>query len=230
MNYNKTNEIVNHDAKRKNYTGISECILAEPKDENQLFLAIQHALKSNKSILITRIQESQIIKLSELSSQQDIPLLFDKYERTAIMGNYNPPVDIPTSCAVLSAGTSDDYLVEEIVFCLNYFGVGSSKFADIGVAGIHRHKFAFVKIDKMKTVRCIIVVAGQEGALFPIIAAQTKLPVIAVPSSVGYGFGGKGITALQAALQSCSPGVTVVNIDNGFGAATFVKKMMNLFD
>ncbi|MFV2015001.1 MAG: nickel pincer cofactor biosynthesis protein LarB [Candidatus Heimdallarchaeota archaeon] len=230
MNHNQTNKIVNHDAKRENYTSIPECVLAEPKDKNQLSQAVQQALKNTKSILITRIQAAQIPTLQDLSAQDELPLVFDKYHRTAVMGDFNPIENNPISCAVLSAGTSDDYLVEEIGFCLNYFGVRISKFSDIGVAGIHRHKSALVEIENMNTVRCIIVVAGQEGALFPIIAAQTKLPVIAVPSSVGYGFGGKGITALQTALQSCSPGVTVVNIDNGFGAATFVKKMMNLFD
>ncbi|MCE7736032.1 MAG: nickel pincer cofactor biosynthesis protein LarB [Candidatus Heimdallarchaeota archaeon] len=226
---NRDREIVNHDGKRVDFTGVPECILGEPKDNDQLTLAVQHAIKNNESVLITRILKNQILALQNLSSKYNIALVFDKYQRTAVMGNYDPKLNQPANCALISAGTSDDYLVEEIGFCLNYFGVGYSKFSDIGVAGIHRHKTALTDIHNQDTIRCIIVVAGQEGALFPVIAAQTKLPLIAVPSSVGYGFGGKGLTALQSALQSCSPGVTVVNIDNGFGAAAFVKKMINLF-
>lgn len=222
--------IVNHDAKRVNYTGVPECILGEPKNNEQLTQAIQQALKSNDSVLITRIQDTQVSALQDLVSKSNISIQFDKYQRTAIMGSYHENINHLTNCALISAGTSDDYLVEEIAFCLNYFGVGNSKYRDIGVAGIHRHKSALIDIHNDKSIRCIVVVAGQEGALFPVIAAQTKLPLIAVPSSVGYGFGGKGIAALQSALQSCSPGVTVVNIDNGFGAAAFVKKLMNLFD
>lgn len=222
--------IVNHDPKRGDYTGIPECILGEPKDNYQLTQAIQQALKSRESVLVTRIQGSQISAIQDLVSKHGLPLTFDKYERTAVIGRQIEKINRSTSCALISAGTSDDYLIEEIGFCLNYFDVGYVKYSDIGVAGIHRHKSALNDIHNNDPVRCIIIVAGQEGALFPVIAAQTKLPVIAVPSSVGYGFGGKGITALQSALQSCSPGVTVVNIDNGFGAAAFVKKLINLFD
>lgn len=224
------NSIVNHDSKRSVYTGIPECVLAEPKDNDQLIQAIQSGLVNNDSILITRIQEGQLPELQKLSTQQDIPLLFDKYHRTAIMGKYDNNSDLVTSCAIISAGTSDDYLVDEIGFCLNYFGVGYTKFQDIGVAGIHRHKSALLEIHKNPSIRCLLIVAGQDGALFPVIAAQTKLPVVAVPSAIGYGFGGQGLTALQTALQSCSPGVTVVNVDNGFGAATFVKKLVDLFE
>lgn len=227
---NENSHMVNHDAKRVDYTGVPECILGEPKNNDQLTQAVQQALKSNRSVLITRIQENQVFALQELGSKYNISIIFDNYQRTAIMGSYIEKINHSTNCALISAGTSDDYLVEEIAFCLNYFGIDSTKFRDIGVAGIHRHKSALIEIHKDNSIRCIVVVAGQEGALFPVIAAQTKLPLIAVPSSVGYGFGGKGLTALQSALQSCSPGVTVVNIDNGFGAAAFVKKLMNLFD
>ena len=99
----------------------------------------------------------------------------------------------------------------------------------MGVAGIHRHRAALDKIEINNNIKLIIIVAGQEGALFSVISAQTKLPVIAIPTSIGYGYGGKGITALQSALQSCAPGIAVLNIDNGFGGAAFAAKLLNQF-
>lgn len=221
--------IINHDFDREKYTNVPESILAEPKTSDQLVISAESALKRNKQVLITRLNKSHIPPLREWATELRIPLIFDNYDRTAIVGEFTKQEGLQNKCAVVSAGTSDDYLVEEIGFCLNYYDIGYKNYSDIGVAGIHRHKDALQEIQKIKSIKCIIVVAGQDGALFPVISAQTMLPVIAVPTSIGYGFGGKGQTALQTALQSCSPGVVVVNIDNGFGAASFVKKLVSLF-
>ncbi|MHA2275230.1 MAG: AIR carboxylase family protein, partial [Candidatus Kariarchaeaceae archaeon] len=183
-----------------------------------------------KSVLVSRIQNTQLDELMTFASNESVNLILDKYSRTAVLGIYQSEFHSKFKSAIVSAGTSDDYLVEEIGFVLNYFGFKYIKFADIGVAGIHRHKEALKEIEQDKSIKCIVVVAGQDGALFPVISAQTKLPIIAVPTSIGYGFGGRGLTALQSALQSCSPGVVVVNIDNGFGAASFVSKLLAQFE
>ena len=125
---------------------------------------------------------------------------------------------------VLTAGTSDIPVAEEAVETCKVMGCETVSFHDVGVAGIHR---LFEPLKKMVTfdVHAIIVVAGMEGALPSVVSALVEVPVIGVPSSVGYGYGGKGETALMSMLQSCSPGLAVVNIDNGFGAGVAASLM-----
>ena len=216
---------VNFDHHRSERTGIDEVILAEPKHNIDLKEAILKALEKNNRVLITRIQESQRETVEASSEEVDQEITWDRYFRTAIIGEIDDR-EKTTHVAILSGGTSDQPIVEEISFSLRYFGINSIAFPDVGVAGIHRHQDVLEKISDMNSVKIIIVVAGLEGALFSVISGQSKLPMIAVPTSTGYGFGGKGEAALRSALQSCSPGVVAVNIDNGFGAASFVKKML----
>lgn len=131
---------------------------------------------------------------------------------------------------IISAGTSDIPYAEEARFVCEESGFNVIKSYDVGVAGIHR---LFPKLANMinKNVRILLVFAGMEGALPSVVAGLVDIPVIGVPTSVGYGVGEKGKTALYAMLQSCAPGIAVVNIDNGFGAAAFAIKMIkNLED
>ncbi|MCY3414780.1 MAG: nickel pincer cofactor biosynthesis protein LarB [Candidatus Heimdallarchaeota archaeon] len=217
---------VNHDSNRSSITGIPEVILAEPKLIEDLLHAITMAMDRNARVLITRIQPSQIESIKKLLDTHGWKSEFDAIERTLMI--YDKDIAVRSlSAAILSAGTSDRYVVEEIRLTMKFFGWSTQVIQDVGVAGIHRHKEALSSLDT--ETKCIIVVAGQEGAIFPVIAAQTKLPVIAVPSAVGYGFGGKGETALRSALQSCAPGIATMNIDNGFGAAAFASKLLQLF-
>ncbi|MNP38352.1 N5-carboxyaminoimidazole ribonucleotide mutase [compost metagenome] len=118
--------------------------------------------------------------------------------------------------AVVSAGTSDLSVVEEAVETAKLFGNRVEKITDVGVAGIHR---LFAKLDIIKGAKVVIVVAGMEGALASVIGGLVDKPVIAVPTSVGYGANFGGVAALLSMLNSCASGVSVVNIDNGFGAA-----------
>ncbi len=118
--------------------------------------------------------------------------------------------------AVVTAGTSDLRVAEEAAGTLEFFGCPVEKIHDIGVAGLHR---LLSKVDVLRSVSAVIVVAGMDGALASVAGGIVAVPVIAVPTSVGYGASFGGVSALLAMLNSCAPGVTVVNIDNGFGAA-----------
>jgi pyridinium-3,5-biscarboxylic acid mononucleotide synthase len=124
---------------------------------------------------------------------------------------------------VASAGTSDGPIVDECVLTLRAYGFEPDRLADIGVAGLHR---LLAHIDRITSADAVVVVAGMEGALASVIGGLTSGPVVAVPTSVGYGASLDGITALLAMHASCASGVTVVGIDNGFGAACAIARMM----
>jgi NCAIR mutase (PurE)-related protein len=125
--------------------------------------------------------------------------------------------------AVVCAGTSDLPVAEEAAFALEAFGHETVRATDVGVAGIHR---IFESLDAIASCRAVIVVAGMDGALPSVVAGLVRIPVIAVPTSVGYGAAFDGLAALLAMLNSCAPGVGVVNIDNGFGAAALAHKIV----
>lgn len=221
-------DIVNHDYNRENRTGIPEVVLAEPKSNKDLILAITRALEQVNSVLVTRIQEYQLEAINEEIANKGWKGDFDDFNRTLILSKKEIEIK-ELGVAIFSAGTSDRYIVEEIRLTMKFLGWNTTIRMDVGVAGLHRFREALDSIESDKSIKCLILVAGQDGALFPVVTGQTRLPVIAVPTSIGYGFGGKGETALRSALQSCAPGISVVNIDNGFGAATMAAKILNLF-
>jgi hypothetical protein len=129
--------------------------------------------------------------------------------------------------AILTAGTSDIKVAEEAAMTAEFLGLEVKKFYDVGVAGLHRLIRPLKEIIN-SDVDSIIVVAGMEGALPSVVAGLVDLPVIAVPTSVGYGVSMEGLTTLFSMLQSCSSGVAVVNIDNGFGAAVFASMISRI--
>lgn len=221
-------DIVNHDHNRGRRTGIPEVVLAEPKSNKDLILAITRALEQVNSVLVTRIQEYQLEAINEEIVNKGWKGDFDDFNRTLILSKKEIEIK-ELGVAIFSAGTSDRYIVEEIRLTMKFLGWNTTIRMDVGVAGLHRFREALDSIESDKSIKCLILVAGQDGALFPVVTGQTRLPVIAVPTSIGYGFGGKGETALRSALQSCAPGISVVNIDNGFGAATMAAKILNLF-
>jgi pyridinium-3,5-biscarboxylic acid mononucleotide synthase len=127
------------------------------------------------------------------------------------------------SAAVLTAGSSDAPIAEEALGSLDFFGISTLRAFDCGVAGIHR---LFASAHEIREADVLIVVAGMEGALPSVVAALFRQPVIAVPTSVGYGASFEGLAALLGMMNSCAPGVLVVNIDNGFGAAAAARKIL----
>ena len=137
---------------------------------------------------------------------------------------YRAPEPTRTSTVVVvTAGTSDAPVADESALTLRAYGFAPTRIADVGVAGLHR---LLAHVDTISSAAAVIVIAGMEGALASVVGGLTAAPVIAVPTSVGYGTSLHGVTALLAMLSSCASGVTVVGIDNGFGAACAVARMM----
>ena len=126
---------------------------------------------------------------------------------------------------IVAAGTSDLGVATEAARTLGFHGYAAPLIADVGVAGLWR---LMARLEELRTADVLIVVAGMEGALFSVVAGLVAAPVIALPSSVGYGVAAAGRAALHSALASCAPGVVVVNIDNGFGAAAAAIKMLRM--
>lgn len=207
----KLAESVNLDHMRHLRAGKPEAVLAEFKSLEEVVEIARRCVSERRPILFTRVTDEQAKALSELG------LDVNRRARTARhmrLGENSGKV------AVFAAGTSDVPVAEEAKETAEFLGMEVLKFYDVGVAGIHRLIEPLETLSK-EDVDSVIVVAGMEGALPSVIAGLVDLPVIAVPTSVGYGTSLKGFTALFSMLQSCSSGVAVVNIDNGFGAAVF---------
>lgn len=204
------------DWSRRHRTGLPEVALAEHKSSGQLRdIFLQHQERS-VPLLITRMTREHVAELS------DLPLAVDEIARTATY--LAPEVSgSSTDVAIVSAGTSDMAVAREALVSAQFLELGAKLYSDVGVAGLWR---LGEKLDELNTFRLIIAVAGMEGALFSVISGLVRAPVIAVPTSVGYGVSTGGVTALHSALASCSPGVVTVNIDNGFGAAAAARKFL----
>lgn len=205
--------LANLDFDRLMRAGKPEAIFAERKSVEDLIKIVRRFIKEGKSTLVTRLTEEQI---NALKSFKEVRI--NERGRIAIVGE--PIAGKMGKVAILTAGTSDIPVAEEAAVTAEFLGLEVLKFYDVGVAGLHRIVEP-VKTIRKENVDSAIVVAGMEGALPSVIAGLVDVPVIAVPTSVGYGVNLGGITTLFAMLQSCSSGVAVVNIDNGFGAAVF---------
>lgn len=197
------------DIERQKRRGCSEAIFCECKTDNQLIKIFTEFDKNNQNVLGTR------------ASQKQAELLKEKFEnihyneKARIITLIKKPIDKIGKIAICTGGTGDIPIAEEAAETAEFFGSNVKKYYDIGVAGIHR---LFDKIDDIRKANVIIAVAGMEGALGGIITGLVDIPVIAVPTSVGYGSSFNGLSALLTMLNSCAEGMTVVNIDNGFNA------------
>ena len=205
---------------REDRTGATEAVLCESKSVSQIEAIVQHASELGRRLLLTRLDEKHYLALGRIVRES---LDFDVVSRTAILGGTGP---LPCArVAIVCGGTSDMPVAREAERTLAFHGEAATLFCDVGVAGLWR---LLEKIDVIRMHQAVIAIAGMEGALFSVIAGLVSCPVIAVPSSVGYGVGKEGRVALQAALATCSPGVVTVNIDNGYGAAHAVLRMIRL--
>jgi NCAIR mutase (PurE)-related protein len=176
-------------------------------------------LRDNSAILLSRVLQKHLDYLEKtLSDQYDFIIApsYEPYTVTITKKGYQFS-KAPCKIGILTAGTTDIAIAEEAKAMAQLMGVKTILFNDVGVAGVHR---LFSPLKKMikENVRVIVVIAGMEGALPTIVSSLVDVPVIGVPSSTGYGYGGKGVGALMTMLQSCSPGLVVVNIDNGINA------------
>jgi len=193
-------------------TGTSEAVLCEPKTAAQIDAIVAHAAELERRLLLTRLGERKFARLA--ASARDA-LDYDAPSRTAILGGVRAPRGAER-IAIVSGGTSDARVAGEAARTLAFEGEAATLIVDVGVAGLWR---LMERVEEIRRHRVVIAVAGMEGALFSVLAGLVPCPVLAVPTSVGYGVGAGGRTALRAALASCASGLAVLNIDNGFGAA-----------
>jgi len=198
------------DTDRKKRKGFAEVIYCPGKNRLHLKKIVVKIVDSKEDLLLTKLDKSTFSFL-----KRSIPVL--KYNPLAKIGYYlrKPKVLSGGLVLVVSAGTSDIPIAEEAVETLRIMGNRVEKLYDVGVAGVHR---LMNNRDKLEKARVIVVVAGMEGALASLVSGLVKVPIIAVPTSCGYGSSFSGLAALLTMLNGCSPGVSVVNIDNGFGA------------
>ena len=223
-------DIAKFDIKRKSRTGFPEAVFSPSKEYEDLIKIIRNYLKNScEDLIITKLSHERYEKI--INDIEDSSLIFD-YNRKAniliIRKNVKTKEKI-AKIGIITAGTSDIAIAEEARVIVEEGGCEAITSYDIGVAGIHR---LFPQIAHMikEDVRALIVCAGMEGALPSVVAGLVDVPVIAVPTSVGYGVGEGGRVALDAMLQSCAPGIAVVNIDNGFGAGVFALSIVNVIE
>lgn len=206
------------DQARKDRTGFGEVIYGPGKSVSQLETIFSQFKAQQEPCLATLIDPEVARPLCE----SDPSLEYNRAAQT-LVGPWGTPASSLGPVAILSAGTSDLKVVEEAAAVAQFLGAQVSRFEDVGVAGVHR---LFEALSEIKQAEVIIVVAGMDGALASVVGGLVKQPVIAVPTSVGYGAGFEGLAPLLSMLNSCASGVTVVNIDNGFGAAMAAAKVL----
>ena len=199
------------DTMREIRVGYPEVIYSAGKTIAQFRDIFIHLKDKENNILATRATEEQFAEARSILPQAE----YNSLAKTIIVKK--KPLEYREGLiAIVTAGTSDSSVAEEAAVTLDLFGNKVNKISDVGVAGIHR---LFSSLDVIRKARVLIVVAGMEGALASVIGGLVDKPVIAVPTSVGYGAHFNGLAPLLAMLNSCASGVGVVNIDNGFGAA-----------
>jgi len=207
------------DTSRKARTGVPEAVFAESKSPADTLKIARKMLAESGHVLVTRCSPAhfRLLKKAFPSHRSS--------EKARCFAAGSRPGPIGT-IGILSAGTSDIPVAEEARFVAEELGLDCISSFDVGISGLHR---IFPVLSGMleKDVSLFICVAGMEGTLPGLVASLVNRPVIGVPTSTGYGFGGKGIGALTTMLQSCAPGLAVVNIDNGFGAAVFALKALS---
>ena len=200
------------DFQRRNRLGIIEAIWGQDKSIDQLKRLSENVLSKNEIVFITRINREKANYLLDLYDDAR----FYEEANCLIIGENLNKLKTNKKVAIISGGSSDLAVTLEAQLALEIYGVNCQSFIDVGVAGLHRLMGQLEEINKYDV---LIVCAGMEGALATVVGGLLPQPIIAVPVSVGYGVSKDGKTALNSMLSSCSPGIAVMNIDNGFGAA-----------
>jgi NCAIR mutase (PurE)-related protein len=222
------------DVSRESRTGTSEAVYCAGKTSEQLLKILGKFRDKGCRVLGTRCSKEQ----AEFIANAGEKICYDELSRTISLADETPArqkrgrsddntqtVAKLGSVAICCAGTADLPIAEEAAKTLEFNGVKVVRQYDVGIAGLHR---LLSKVEEIRKASVVIAVAGMEGALPGVIAGLVKAPVIAVPTSVGYGASFGGISALLTMLNTCAEGVTVVNIDNGFGAAIAAFRMLKV--
>lgn len=213
------------DVSRERRTGYGEVIYGEGKTSEEIHSIAKVLWESGqKNILVTRMSADKAVYFKNIKGPwQDLYTYFQKGS-CLVIGRMEDP-QYEDYILVVSAGTSDIPVCEEVVTTCKFYGANVKCLFDVGVAGIHR---LLDNIELVNNARVIVACAGMEGALASVVGGLAKCPVIALPTSVGYGTAFGGITALFSMLNSCSSGLSVVNIDNGFGAGYMANMIYNM--
>ena len=216
-------EYANLDFERRERTGAPEIIYGAGKTPTQIIGIIKAMISSGEeSVLVTRLDSDKYKEVSDALDKDDVKYKYYEDAKALITGDIKAPDGIGY-VAVVTGGTSDIPVAEEACVTLEYLGNEVKRIYDVGVAGIHR---LLKREEDLKNATVVIAIAGMEGALASVVGGLVKAPVIAVPTSIGYGANFGGLSALLSMLNSCASGVSVVNIDNGFGAG-FQASMIN---
>ena len=203
------------DVSRAARKGVPEVIYAEGKSTDQIVAITRRFLEHNPVVLCSRVTDEQA---AALAGGVEGTVEHDPRSRVVVARRADaPPPEVRGAVGVLAAGTSDVAVAGEAVAMIRAMDVAVLSAFDVGVAGLHRLSGPLEEM-RAAGVGAVVVAAGMEGALPSVVAGLVAVPVIGLPTSSGYGFGGRGEAALMGMLQSCSPGLAVVNIDNGVGA------------
>ena len=203
---------IKFDFQRRDRIGLIEAIWGQDKSIDQLERLCGNVLSKNELVFITRINSEKAISLLEIFDDAR----FYEEARCLIIGKNLNKLNTTKKVAIIAGGSSALAVTLEAQLALEIYGVNCKSFIDVGVAGLHR---LMSKLEEINKYDVLIVCAGMEGALATVVGGLLAQPIIAVPVSVGYGVSKDGKTALNSMLSSCSPGISVMNIDNGYGAA-----------
>ena len=226
-----TAEFANIDYERAKRTGVPEVVFGSGKTDEQIVAIMAEMVEKNHGgvVMATRVSESAV-SLALAHETLGPRLTVHKNARIIVAGS-TPPAssyegkdDGVVDVCVVTAGTSDLPISEETAVTAELMGMRVRRINDVGVAGLHRTISA---LDSIRASRVVVVAAGMDGALPSVVAGLVDVPVIGVPTSVGYGAAFEGVAPLLTMLNSCAPGIAVVNIDNGFGAAMMAKKIVD---
>lgn len=211
------------DTERKNRTGFPEVVFCQGKKDDFLKEIFLRLYKTNGEVMGTRAsaKQAQLVK-SVLSNAK-----YDEVSRIISVKNEEKSAEkkLIGNIAVCTAGTADIPVAEEAAKTSEFFGSKVSRVYDVGVSGIHR---LLSKVDVLNEANCVVAIAGMEGALASVVGGLVSVPVVAVPTSVGYGASLGGLSALLTMINSCANGISVVNIDNGYGAGYIATQINRL--
>jgi len=210
----------NIDHQRQHRLGFPEIIFGATKSTAVLQQILQAYQERGENALITKLQEEKARQLFK-----DFPEAFyDEVSGIFMLHPIKEDTLQVSAVGILSGGTSDLYIVNEVFYTLAFLGLKAERVVDIGVAGVHR---LLNRLEKLRKFEVLIVIAGFEGALPTVVGGLLPQPIIAVPANVGYGVAAGGQAALSSMLASCANGISVVNIDNGYGAAMAAFRIIN---
>ena len=210
-------EFAKLDLHRELRSGLPETVYGQGKTTADLAPIAQRLLAAHGRVLITRLGEAEAAALAPL-----LPgAVYHQRARVLTCGAPHPPLG--SRLAIAAAGTSDLPVAEEAAVCARWFGLDVERFYDVGIAGLHR---ALAALPGLRRCQAVVAVAGMDGALPTVLAGLLSAPIIAVPTSVGYGASFDGLAALLTMLNACAPGIAVVNIDNGYGGAVVARRIL----